>query len=171
MKKIFAITALLALSSQAFSLEIKDWFSDGQTLEILKTRNDGEIAISRYVISKSTNSDVKKFAQQNIDDHTLNNMKRSELVTPENKPETSWKIEVFKKEIAESQKKLLTLQGKELDVAYVNDRIKYHEGIIDGIKHNLFPITFEPSLKKHLESVLQKEQQHLNLAKALRQKL
>ncbi len=174
MNRTFAIATLIALTvsvSNVYSLENKDWFTDAQSLEILKTRNDGEITIARYVLSKSTNSDVKKFAQQIIDDHTLNNMKRSEFVTADNKPESSWKVEEFRKEISDAQKKLLPLQGKDLDLAYVNDRIKAHEQIIDGIKNNLMPITFEAALKKHLESVVQKEQQHLTLAKALRQKL
>lgn len=175
MNKLIAIPALLTLMATATSVhsytqdpKTKN-FNDGHISEILKTRNDGEIAISKYVLANAESPLVKEYAKHMIEDHSTNNLKKKSIIIKEAiNLEPSWKSTQLQKEIKESHAKLLTLKGKELDVAYMDDQIKVHEGMVEGIKANLIPIAKRPALKKHLEMTVEVDELHLNQARAIR---
>ncbi len=172
MKKLIATSALLTVMISCSHDHAAKNFSDGQVSKILTTRNDGEVLLARHVIANSKNADVKEFAQHMIDDHGLNDVKKSGILTAESiEQEDSWKSNELQNEIIESQNKLLPLKDKALDVAYIDDQIEIHEGMIEGIKTNLIPVAKEPSLKKHLELTVKKDEIHLQHAKFVRSNL
>ena len=166
MKKLislFALLTLMASYSQAHA------FTDGQVSEVLKTRNSGEIVFARHVISNGSSAEVRKFAQEMLDDHTLNNEKINEILKAASlKPETSSKIAEVRSDLMVSQKKLFPLKGKELDIAYLDEQIRTHGGIVEGIKANLVPAAKNPALKIHLDVSARVNEMHLEQAKALR---
>ncbi len=167
MKKLIAISTLLSLMASSAIAEAT--FTDGQVSEILTTRNDGEVLLARHVLENSTNPNVKEFAQHMLDDHSLNNVQKKNITTSKAiSPESSWKSAELHKEITATQKKIFSLKGKALDIAYIDDQIKIHEGMVEGIKENLIPVAKEPALKKHLEMTARRDEIHLNQAKAVR---
>ncbi|MES2526547.1 MAG: DUF4142 domain-containing protein [Bdellovibrionota bacterium] len=166
MKRLIAISLLSLMASAAHSAEK---FTDGQVSQILTTRNDGEVLLARHVLDNSKNAAVKEFAQHMLDDHSLNNMQKKNITsTKAITGEESWKSAELQKEISASQKKIFALKGKALDIAYIDDQIKIHEGMVEGIQQNLIPVAKEPALKKHLEMTVRKDEIHLNQARAVR---
>jgi putative membrane protein len=125
-----AILALAALSAcaPAFAKSPagKDQASTAhQDTEFLKKANQGsvdEIDLAQLALKKSTDDDVKAFAQKMIDDHTklLNDMKPFDMeagVTPPEHPDAATEA---------SKLKLDLLSGKSFDKAYIKDMVEDH---------------------------------------------
>lgn len=174
MKNLIAITAFLALMAPLTFVHAAEEpthknLTDGQVYEIVKTRNDGEIMISKYVLATTTNPEVKKLAKYIIEQHTAMNLKKKEIIMAKSiQPQASWKSALLAEQIKEAHKKILALKGKELDMAYVMGRIDTNEFMIEGIKQNLIPIAKDPTLKKQLEATVRANELHLTEARVVR---
>ncbi len=85
--------------------------------------NMGEVALGKLALEKSSNDDVKKFAQRMVDDHTkmegeVETVAKSLNVSLPNSPDKG-----AKKAIAKMQ----TLSGADFDKAYMADMVKDHK--------------------------------------------
>jgi putative membrane protein len=123
---------------------------------------DFEIASSRLALEKSQSADVKKFAQQMIDDHTkaaqqLQTVATEAGVPPENQP-----VKASNKQM-EDMEKLQSAKPGNFDPTYVNAQRKAHEEVIelfstyansgDDPKLKQFASETLPTLKSHLDHV------------------
>lgn len=142
--------------------------NDEQVSKILTTVNDGEIVLANHVLSETKNPEIKKFAQHMVNDHQMNNSTARDIIAKEKiAPMESPKNAEIKMKADESQAKLMSMTGKELDKAYIADQVKTHKAVLDDLNNKLIPTTQDSMLKSHLEKTAKKVQEHLNLAKEI----
>lgn len=161
-----------ALITTAFSAHAGEKLSDAQVSKILTTSNDGEVLLAQYVMSHTKSSKVKAFAGHMLDDHTLNNTLNRHIASEERiTPEDSAKSEELQKKELETQQKLMSLSGHDLDVAYMDDQVKTHETVLNDLTSTLIPSAKDPELRAHLSKTAEKVRMHLQHAKQVREAL
>lgn len=146
--------------------------SEEQISGVVTTVNNGEIALAQHVLSKSQNQEVREFAQHMISDHSMNNQMVRELGAKKDMvPEASNKSVNLEEKSKTSKENLMSLSGRALDKAYIDDQVKTHQRILDDLEGNLIPSAKDEELKAHLEMTAEDVEEHLNEAKALQSRL
>jgi putative membrane protein len=120
-----------------------------------------EIKSSELALDKSQNDDVKKFAQQMIDDHTKAGDKLDDALSASNS-----EIQTADELDSKHQKRLdalSSLSGKDFDTQYIAIQLKAHQKAValfsDYAGHGKnasvrdFAAKTLPTLKKHLKHV------------------
>ena len=165
--KLSAIVVAFLLSfpfSNAFAQSV----NDAQIASIVVTANKVDIDAGRLAKSRSTNPEVKAFAELMITDHTGVNKSAKDLVaklkvTPQNNP-TSQSLRVDgDKNLAH----LRTLKGAAFDKAYVDHEVAYHQQVIDALDKMLIPSATNDQLKALLIKVRPAFVAHLEHARRL----
>lgn len=123
---------------------------------------DFEIATSQLALEKSQAPDVKRFAQQMIDDHTAAAQKLAAVATDAGLPPESQPVKASDKHM----KNIQMLQGAnpaEFDASYVAVQKKAHEEAVDlfskyaesgdNAKLKAFAAETLPTLQSHLSHV------------------
>ncbi|HZP06475.1 MAG TPA: DUF4142 domain-containing protein [Terracidiphilus sp.] len=144
--------------------------TDPQIVGIVQTANRIDIDQARLALRKSSNPQVKEFANQMISDHT--NLEKSvrDLANKLGaKEEPSDTAKQLKQQAAEESKKLSGLKGKEFDREYVSHEIAYHQAVIDAATNTLIPNAKNAQLKSALQSAAPLLQGHLQHAQHLQQ--
>jgi putative membrane protein len=95
--------------------------------------NNTEVDLSRDAADRSTNPDVKKFAQMVIADHTSAGDKLGSVVASNNIPATPASDDKPAKE----REKLDKNQGADFDVAYIDAMIDGHDKLISKLDSRL----------------------------------
>jgi putative membrane protein len=156
--KFFAtIFAALVIATPSLAASSKSEFVKKAT-----QAGDFEIASSRLALEKSQSADVKKFAQQMIDDHTkaaqqLQTVAAGAGIPPENQPVKA------SSEQMEEMERLQSAKPGNFDPTYVNAQRKAHEEAIDLFstyansgddpKLKQFASETLPTLKSHLDHI------------------
>ena len=173
MKKIHVILALstaLGVAS-AFSAETKSAAApptDPQIAMIAVTADNVDIDAGKLAASKTTNKEVKDFADLMVRDHTSVNEQATALAKRLNvTPEESETSKSLKADGAKMKTKLEGLSGAAFDKAYVDNEVTYHQTVLDAIDKTLIPNTKNAELKSLLESVRPVIASHLQHAKTL----
>src|SRR5437016_8831410 len=101
--------------------------TDPQIAGIVQTANQIDIKQAKLALNKTSNPQVKEFANQMISDHTnleksVNDLAKKLRVTPEESP-TSTQL---KQQAADETKKLMSLHGKAFDKEYASHEVAYH---------------------------------------------
>ena len=146
--------------------------TDPQIAGIVQTANRIDIEQARLALRKSSNAQVKEFANQMISDHTsleksVNDLAKKLGVTPA-PSETSKQLQ---QQAAEEMKKLRSLKGKAFDQEYVSHEVAYHQAVIDAAKSTLIPNAKNADLKSALENAAPLLQGHLQHAQQLQQSM
>ena len=167
MKIIPRITLLLSLvSSPLFAAD--SMVSDAQIAAIVVAANQVDIDAGKFAADKSKSDEVKKFANTMVTDHTSVNQSAVALVTKlKVSPEENDTSRALKAGGEENISKLKHLSGKELDKAYIDHEVAYHEQVIKAIDDVLIPNAKNAELKSLLVSVRPAFIEHLNHAKHL----
>ena len=146
--------------------------SDAEIAATVTAANDTDIQNGQLALSKSTNPEVKAFADEMVRTHTNLNEQGSALlaklnVTPSDNP-TSTSIRTG----GESTRATLNgLSGADFDKAYVNAEVDLHQSVLDQLDNTLIPSAQNPELKALLEKARPTIQAHLDHAKSLKTKL
>jgi len=117
--------AAIAMCSAAFGQAADPARTAHQDTKFLEAANQGsvdEIELAKIVVDKSTNDDVKAFAQKMIDDHTtlINNMQTFDNqagIQPPTHADAATEAEKLK---------LKVLSGQALDKAYIKAMVEDH---------------------------------------------
>lgn len=146
--------------------------SDPQIAGVVQAANEIDINQSKLALKKSTNPQVKEFANQMISDHTavensVNDLAKKLGVTPEE----SATSKELRQQADEETKKLNSLKGKAFDKEYVSHEVAYHQAVIDAATNTLIPNAQNAELKSALEGAAPLLQGHLQHAKELEQSL
>jgi putative membrane protein len=161
-------TALLTASTAAFaqSPTTTSGPNDAQIAAIVVTANQVDIDAGKLAASKSTNAEVKKFAQLMVTDHTSVNKQATDLVTRlKVKPEDNATAQSLKKGGDENLANLKTLKGAAFDKAYVDHEVAYHQAVLDAVDKTLIPSASNADLKALLVKVRPAFVAHLEHAK------
>jgi len=167
---ILAISTALGVVS-AFSAETKSAAApptDPQIAMIAVTADNVDIDAGKLASSKTTNKEVKNFADLMVRDHTSVNDQATALVKKLNvTPEESATSKSLKADGDKMKTKLEGLSGAAFDKAYVDNEVTYHQSVLDAIDKTLIPNAKNAELKSLLESVRPVIASHLQHAKTL----
>ena len=142
--------------------------NDAQIAAIVVTANQVDIDAGKLAASMGSTSEVKKFGEQMVKDHTGVNKSAVDLVTklmvtPEDNP-TAMSL---KKGGAENVANLKMMKGKAFDKAYIDHEVAYHEQVIEALDKTLIPGAINAELKALLVKVRPAFLGHLAHAKHL----
>ena len=142
--------------------------TDAQIAAIVVTANQVDIDAGKLAKSKSTNPDVRNFAQLMVSDHTGVNQAATDLVkklhvTPQENPTSQSLKAGGEQNIA----KLKDLKSAAFDKAYVDHEVAYHQQVLDALNKTLIPSAQNKELKALLIKVRPAFVAHLKHAKQL----
>ena len=165
--KVSAIV-VAGLLSFPFSNASAQSVDDAQIASIVVTANQVDIDAGKLAKSRSTNKEVKAFAELMITDHTGVNKSATDLVTklkvtPQDNPTS----QSLKADGDKSLAHLKTLKGTAFDKAYVDREVAYHQQVIDALDKTLIPGATNDELKALLVKVRPAFVTHLEHAKHL----
>jgi putative membrane protein len=165
--KVSAIV-VAGLLSFPFSNASAQSVNDAQIASIVVTANQVDIDAGKLAKSRSTNKEVKTFAELMITDHTGVNKSATDLaaklkVTPQDNPTSQSLKAGGDKNLAH----LKTLKGAAFDKAYVDHEVAYHQQVIDALDKTLIPGATNDELKAMLIKVRPAFVAHLEHAKHL----
>jgi putative membrane protein len=158
-----AIAALYMLSGAGVAQAVAKP-TDPQIAHIAYTAGQLDIEAAKQAISKSTNKDVRAFAEDMVRDHTAVNDKALALVKKLNvTPEDNDTSRALTKQAAEKRAELSKLSGAEFDKAYIANEVAYHKTVNGALETTLIPSASNPELKSLLQTglkIFQGHQQH-----------
>ncbi len=142
--------------------------NDAQIASIVVTANPVDVDAGTLAASKSSNAEVKAFAQLMVTDHTGVNQAAIDLatklkLTPQNNPTSQSLKAGGEKNLAV----LKALDGPALDKAYIDHEVVYHQQVIDALDKILIPGATNKELKDLLLKVRPAFIAHLEHAKHL----
>ena len=146
--------------------------NDAQIASIVVTANTVDIDAGKLAESKSSNAEVKAFAQRMITDHTGVNKSAVDLVTklkvtPQDNP-TSQSLKTGGDQNLASLK---GLSGAAFDKAYIDHEVTYHQQVLDAVDKTLIPNAKNEELKALLVKVRPAFVAHLDHAKMIQGQL
>lgn len=130
--------------------------NDTQIAHIAYTAGQIDIAAADLALEKSSNEDVRRFAENMVSDHTAVNEQALALVeklgvTPEDN-ETS---QTLSKQADLKRAELVGLSGPAFDRAYVENEVAYHQAVNDALANLLIPAASNEELKALLSTGLE----------------
>jgi putative membrane protein len=153
---------LFALSAPAVAQSV----NDAQIASIVVTANQVDIDAGKLAASKTTDAEVKKFANLMVTDHTSVNKQAVELVTKlKVTPEDNDTSKSLKAGGETNLTTLKTLKGAAFDKAYVDHEVAYHQAVLDAVDKTLIPNASNAELKALLVKVRPAFVAHLEHAK------
>jgi putative membrane protein len=140
--------------------------NDAQIASIVVTANQVDIDAGKLAASKTSNADVKTFAQQMVTDHTGVNKQATELVTRlKVTPEDNATSQSLKSGGDANLATLKGLSGAAFDKAYIDHEVAYHQQVLDAVDKVLIPSASNADLKALLVKVRPAFVAHLEHAK------
>lgn len=135
--------------------------TDAQIAHIAYTAGQLDVAAARQALAKSTNAEVRAFAELMARDHAAVNDQAVALVTrlqvtPEANPVSAALAEAA----AATHARLELLQGEAFDAAYVANEVAYHQTVNSALSGTLIPEADNAELKALLETGLDLFQSH-----------
>lgn len=146
--------------------------NDAQIAHIAYTAGTIDVAAGKQALAKSTNKDVRAFAEEMVRDHAAVNDQALALVkklgvTPQDNPTSV----ALNKGAADELKKLSQLSGTAFDRAYVANEVAFHRTVNGALKDRLIPDAQNPELKALLETGLRLFSEHQAHAEHLATKI
>jgi putative membrane protein len=154
-----AIAAVSLLGSVALAQGAKP--TDPQIAHIAYTAGVIDIAAAKQALAKTTNKEIKSFADDMVRDHEAVNKLALDLVkklkvTPEDN-DTSRSLS---KNAAAKLAELDKLKGAEFDKAYAANEVAYHKAVDGALETLLIPSASNAELKSLLQTGLKIFQGH-----------
>ncbi|SCY05584.1 putative membrane protein [Nitrosospira sp. Nl5] len=168
MKNLLIIAlALMAPTIEAVAQD-KGSLNDTQIIGILIAANEVDIHAAELAESKTTNEQVKAFANTMISEHTDVNRQVVELAKKLNiTPEEGKISKSLKQDRQKNLTRLKKMSGKRFDKGYVYQEIVLHKQVIDVINHKLMPNARNDELKALLTKIKPALVSHLAEAERL----
>ncbi|MBI2262017.1 MAG: DUF4142 domain-containing protein [Caulobacterales bacterium] len=144
--------------------------TDAQIAHIAYTAGQLDVAAAQQALEKSTNAEVRAFAELMARDHAAVNEQAVALVTklqvtPEVNPTSTALTEAAKA----THDRLQALDGAAFDAAYVANEVAYHQTVNAALSGTLIPQADNTELKSLLETGLTLFQSHQAHAEHLAQ--
>lgn len=155
-----AIAAISLLSGAALA-QAAAKPTDPQIAHIAYTTGQLDIEAAKQALSKSTNKDVRAFAEGMVSDHATVNDKALGLVKKlKVTPEDNDTSRALTKQAAEKRAELAKLDGAEFDKAYIANEVAYHKTVNGALETTLIPSASNPELQSLLQTGLKIFQGH-----------
>src|SRR5947209_13187234 len=166
-----AIAAVSLLSGAAIAQGAKP--TDPQIAHIAYTAGVIDIAAAKQALTKTSNKDVKAFAEDMVRDHEVVNKQALDLVKKlKVTPEDNDTSRTLSKNASAKLAELGKLKGAEFDKAYVANEVAYHKAVDSALETTLIPNASNAELKSLLQTglkIFQGHEQHAeHVASALK---
>lgn len=146
--------------------------TDAEIAATVTAANDSDIESGKLALSKSTNAEVKAFANEMVRAHTALNQQGSALLAKLGVAASENPTSTQLRQNGESTRGMLNgLSGSEFDKAYVNSEVDMHQAVLDQLDNTLIPSAQNADLKALLQSARPTISAHLDHAKSLKAKL
>lgn len=140
--------------------------NDPQIATIALTAHEIDIDRGKWALSKIKTDEVKQFADQMVNDHTLG---KNEVLALAKKlgvtPEKSAVSKSLEDGAAKTKKDLTKLKGAAFEKAYIDAEVGYHEAVIDAVNKVLIPGAKNEEVKQALVNTVPTLEGHLQHAK------
>lgn len=161
MLKSLVLAGALALAPLAAAQAQSAGPSDAQIAHIAYTAGQLDIEAADQALAKSTNAEVRAFAETMKRDHTAVNEQALALVgrlkvTPEANPTST----ALTQSAAAERQRLAGLSGMAFDKAYIDNEVAYHRTVNEALRGTLIPHAHNAELKAFLERGLALFEQH-----------
>jgi putative membrane protein len=154
-----AIAAVSLLSGAAFAEGAKP--TDPQIAHIAYTAGVIDVVAAKQALAKTSNKDVKEFAENMVRDHEAVNKLALDLVKKlKVTPEDNDTSKSLSKNAAAKLDELAKLKGADFDKAYVANEVAYHKAVDGALETLLIPSTSNAELKGLLQTGLKIFQGH-----------
>jgi putative membrane protein len=154
-----AIAAVSLLGGAAVAEGAKP--TDPQIAHIAYTAGVIDVAAARQALTKTSNKDVKEFAENMVRDHEAVNKQALDLVKKlKVTPEDNDTSKSLSKNAAAKLDELAKLKGADFDKAYVANEVAYHKAVDSALETLLIPSASNAELKSLLQTGLKIFQGH-----------
>lgn len=127
--------------------------SDAEIAHIAYTAGAIDAAAAKQALAKSTNVEIRSFAEVMLRDHEAVNGKALELVKKLNvTPADNGTSAALSKQAAETHERLDQLNGAAFDRAYMQNEVAFHRTVNGALKSTLIPSADNDELKALLEA-------------------
>ena len=141
--------------------------TDPQIAHIAYTAGDLDIKAADQALQKSTNKEVRAFADDMLRDHKAVNEQALALVkklnvTPQDNPTSQSLV----KQADAKRAELAKLSGAAFDKAYIDNEVAYHNTVNGALRDTLIPSASNPELKNLLQTglkIFEGHQQHAEM--------
>ncbi|MGZ5960810.1 MAG: DUF4142 domain-containing protein [Rhizomicrobium sp.] len=135
--------------------------TDPQIAHIAYTAGVIDIAAAKQALAKTSNKEVKAFAEDMVRDHEAVNKQALDLVKKLNvTPEDNDTSRTLTKNAADKRAELDKLQGAAFDKAYAANEVAYHKAVDSALETTLIPNATNAELKSLLQTGLKIFQGH-----------
>jgi len=135
--------------------------TDPQIAHIAYTAGVIDIAAAKQALAKTSNKDVKAFAQDMVRDHEAVNKQALDLVKKlKVTPEDNDTSKALQKNAKAKLDELAKLKGADFDKAYVANEVAYHKAVDSALETTLIPSASNAELKSLLQTGLKIFQGH-----------
>ena len=163
--RALAIIIIALLSTATGFTQDAPQLTDPEIANVAVVANQIDIDYAQLAMDKSTDPDVREFANTMINDHSAIIKQAVALVTKLNvTPKDNNVSQSLLHQADETTKNLKRLKGKDFDRAYINNEVAYHKAVIDAVKNVLIPQSKNPELKALLETAVPILETHLHHA-------
>jgi putative membrane protein len=154
-----AIAAVSLLSGAAMAQSAKP--TDPQIAHIAYTAGVIDVTAAKQALTKTSNKDVKAFAEDMVRDHEAVNKLALDLVKKLNvTPQDNDTSKTLNKNAADKLAELGKLSGAAFDKAYVANEVAYHKAVDGALETTLIPSASNAELKSLLQTGLKIFQGH-----------
>jgi putative membrane protein len=154
-----AIAAVSLLGGAAVAEGAKP--TDPQIAHIAYTAGVIDVAAAKQALTKTSNKDVKEFAENMVRDHEAVNKQALDLVKKlKVTPEDNDTSKSLSKNAAAKLDELAKLKGADFDKAYVANEVAYHKAVDGALETLLIPSASNAELKSLLQTGLKIFQGH-----------
>lgn len=171
MKKLIILAVgLMAPAFSAFA-DTRD-IHDAHIADVVVTASSIAIEASKLAQSRSSNEEIRSYAQRMVGDHTEVSQSAIELVTKLN-------VTLQDNPISQSLKaggeinfaRLQALRGEEFDKAYIDHKVVLYQNMLDTIDNELMPSASNYELKALLFNLFSPFSLHLDDAQKIQESL
>ena len=135
--------------------------TDPQIAHIAYTAGVIDIAAAKQALAKTTNKEIKSFAEDMVRDHEAVNKQALDLVKKlKVTPEDNNTSRSLQKNAAAKLDELAKLKGAEFDKAYAANEVAYHKAVDGALETLLIPSAGNAELKSLLQTGLKIFQGH-----------
>ncbi|MCF2515839.1 DUF4142 domain-containing protein [Sphingomonas sp. G124] len=154
--KLLGASTLLAASAMGAQAIAGDGPSDAEIAHIAYTAGQIDIDAAKQALAKSTDADVRSFAEMMARDHKAVNDKALALVTKLGvTPADNGTSQALSRQAAATHDRLNRLDGHAFDRAYLQNEVAYHQTVNGALKTALIPSADNAELKTLLETGLE----------------
>ena len=162
------VCPLLAVALASAQAQAPAKPNDAQIAQIVNVADTIDIKAGQLALSKSTNAQVKAFAQDMVRDHTQVNEQSLALVKKLNvQPQDSGIPGWLTRQADETMKHLQGLNGAAFDRAYAENGVAIIGEVNDAVRNTLIPSASNPELKNLLQQGLKISEGHQQHAEQL----